>query len=125
MFKLFLCVFLGSGIGGAARYGISLLVNKFVGSSLFPWATFSVNVLGCFLIGLIYGAIDSSAISVSPETKAFLTAGLCGGLTTFSTFTNENYILFQSHDFGMLLLYVAVSVIVGFAAAWLAHSLFQ
>lgn len=130
MMKMLICVFLGSGIGGTARYGLSVLINRMVGDQydklsfigLFPWATLAVNVIGCFLIGLIYGAVDSGAISISNTAKVFLTAGICGGLTTFSTFTHENYLLFQSSSFGVLLVYVAVSIVAGFGAAWGGHA---
>lgn len=84
-----------------------------------------VNILGCFLIGLIYGVVDGNTFHLSEQAKAFLTAGFCGGLTTFSTFSNENYLLFQSSEFFILLIYVAVSILLGFLAAYGGHALMR
>ena len=118
MLRIIACVFIGSGIGGALRYLVSVWVNNwFRGSTLF------VNIAGCFIIGLLYGLIDSHTVEMSPATKALLTTGFCGGLTTFSTFSHENYILFQSGNPGITLLYAALSIVIGFGAAWLGHTL--
>lgn len=132
MWKLALCVFLGSGIGGVCRYLASRYIEKFIGSifvvgavKVFPWPTLMVNILGCFLIGLIYGIVDANTFHLSEQAKAFLTAGFCGGLTTFSTFSNENYLLFQSSEFSILLIYVAVSILLGFLAAYGGHALMR
>lgn len=127
MIKLLASVFIGSGLGGVLRFLISRGMEKVIGGpaavAVFPWATFLVNISGCFLIGLIYGLIAGDHINVSPETKAFLTTGFCGGLTTFSTFSHENYLLFEGNHLGILSVYAAASLITGFAAAWLGHSL--
>lgn len=127
MFKLAACVFLGSGLGGVARYLTSVWMGKYLDANtvvgIFPWPTLAVNVAGCLLIGLVYGWVDGGTVHLSEEAKTFLTAGICGGLTTFSTFTHENYLLFQSHNFGVVLVYAAVSLLLGFAAAWVGHQL--
>lgn len=127
MLRLLAAVFIGSGIGGVIRFLISYYLSpRFSTKSLwtmFPWPTFTVNILGCFLIGLIFGLIDSGSVHLSDQTKTFLTAGLCGGLTTFSTFTHENYLLFQSHNFPLLALYTISSLVIGFAAAHFANTL--
>ncbi len=102
-----------------ARYLVSKVVTESV-SSIFPWGTFCVNIAGCFLIGLIYGLVDRN-IPISPEMRLFLTVGFCGGFTTFSTFAHENYLLFDSSRFPIVLLYMAVSCAAGFAAAWAGH----
>lgn len=126
MFKLLLGVFVGSGLGGCLRFLVSHYMNKAIGSSsavaMFPWATFAVNIIGCFLIGLIYGFAANGSVSLSNEAKAFLTAGFCGGLTTFSTFSHENYLLFEGNHIGTLLIYAGVSLLTGFGAAWLGHA---
>lgn len=118
--RLMLCVFLGSGLGGVLRYGVSRLIPASAG--VFPWATLIVNLVGCFLIGLIYGAVDSGVLRLDDSTKLFITTGLCGGLTTFSTFTHENYLLFQAHAFGTVALYAGISLLAGFICAWLGHA---
>lgn len=119
MLKSLLIVGAGSCLGGMVRYLVSKVVTESV-SSLFPWGTFCVNIVGCFLIGLIYGLVDRN-IPISPEMRLFLTVGFCGGFTTFSTFAHENYLLFDSSRFPIVLLYMAVSCAAGFAAAWAGH----
>lgn len=126
MLRILACVFIGSGLGGALRYLVSVWFNRYIHNStsalmMFPWATFAVNMAGCFFIGLIYGLIDNHATGMSPAAKALLTTGFCGGLTTFSTFTHENYLLFHSQNFGIVLLYAVLSLVIGFGAAWLGH----
>lgn len=81
MLKTIIYIGVGSGLGGVARYLLSRLIQEHAGASLFPWGTFAVNIIGCLVIGLIYGLIDRG-FSLSPEMKAFLTVGLCGGFTT-------------------------------------------
>lgn len=87
----------------------------------FPWGTFAVNILGCFIIGLIYGLI-ARHVTLSEEMKLLLTTGFCGGLTTFSTFSHENLLLFSGNNHPTLLLYAVASLIIGFASAWLGHA---
>lgn len=123
-----LMVFLGSGLGGVCRYVLSRAVQSHVTTAqVFPWGTFAVNVLGCFLIGLLYGIFDryTSPGWLTPQLRLLLTVGFCGGFTTFSTFINENYILFQSSNLLLLLVYVAASVIIGFISLYLGYVLSQ
>lgn len=130
MLKLAAAVFVGSGLGGVLRFMAGKGVSRIFELAglrgtvaLFPWSTLLVNIVGCFLIGLFYGLVDSGNWQISEQTKLFLTTGICGGLTTFSTFTHENYLLFQSHNFPMVLLYAAASLFIGFACAYAGHAL--
>lgn len=110
-------VFIGSGLGGVCRYLLSRVVQTALApSSFFPWGTLLVNVLGCFLIGLFYGISDrySAPDFFSPQIRLLLTVGFCGGFTTFSTFINENYLLFQSSNMLSVLGYMAFSIVIGF-----------
>lgn len=118
--KLAIVVFVGSGLGGVCRFLLSGIVGRMFANSLFPWGTFFVNILGCFLIGLIYGLIDKNIV-MSQEAKLLLTTGFCGGLTTFSTFSHENLLLFHGSNHPTLLIYAMLSMILGFAFAWLGH----
>ncbi len=111
----------GSCLGGVARY----LVSKGVQSMchvVFPWGTFLVNVLGCFIIGLVYGFIDKGGY-MSDQMRLFLTVGFCGGFTTFSTFIHENYLLFSGSQHLTVALYAIASALVGFLMVYLAYTL--
>lgn len=123
-----IAVFLGSGLGGVCRYLLSRYVQIHVALTVvFPWGTFGVNVLGCLFIGLIYGIFDRYAVSgfLTPQLRLLLTVGFCGGFTTFSTFINENYLLFQSSNFPVLLAYVAASVVIGFIMLYAGYAITQ
>ena len=87
-----LFVALGGSIGAVLRYLISLFMIQVFGSS-FPFGTLLVNVLGSFLMGIVYALGQLSHLS--PEVKSFVAVGLLGALTTFSTFSNETLLLMQ------------------------------
>lgn len=121
-------VFLGSGLGGVCRYLLSKVIqSQFAAAGSFPWGTFAVNVTGCFLIGLFYGIFDNKEVSgvLSPQLRLLLTVGFCGGFTTFSTFVNENYLLFQSSNFLLVCGYMAASIIVGFLFLYTGYAAVQ
>ena len=109
MWKNILLVGAGSFVGGALRYMVSLLM-KYSGG--FPWATFTVNLLGCLAIGVLWGLLNRFS-SVSQQLVLFLNVGFCGGFTTFSTFSKESLQLMQSSNWTCLALYVAGSVVLG------------
>ena len=108
----------GSFIGGMARYLVSVLM-KGIGKG-FPWATLAVNLAGCFLIGLIWGIFSRSA-SEGGKWTLFLTVGLCGGFTTFSTFSKESLMMLQAGNFWGFAGYIALSVIAGIAFVALGY----
>lgn len=116
MFKTFLIVFLGGGIGSAFRYLISVITEKYA-PTLFPWATFFVNIIGCFIIGILFGMVTKEHLS-HPHLKLLFITGFCGGFTTFSAFALENIKLFQSGNSLLALLYIALSVLLGVLAVW-------
>lgn len=109
MLKNILLVGAGSFFGGALRYIVSLLV-KYTGG--FPWATFTVNLVGCLLIGVLWG-IFSRCTNASLQLVLFLSVGFCGGFTTFSTFSKESLQLIQSGNWLYFSLYVASSILLG------------
>jgi fluoride exporter len=82
-----LLVMVGGGLGAASRYGISLLTVKMWGTR-FPWGTLTVNLMGCFLIGLLFGLSDRVRL-LTPDMRLLLITGFLGALTTFSTFSME------------------------------------
>ena len=102
----------GSFLGGAARYLVSIAM-KTVGKG-FPWGTLVVNLVGCLFIGLLWGFFSKSA-SENSSWALFMTVGICGGFTTFSTFSKEALMMLQAGNFFSLLAYVVISVIAGIA----------
>lgn len=125
--KEFLFVFVGGGIGSSLRYLVSLLWKQFISQPsvsnpiLFPWPTLVANVLGCFLIGLFYA--HASSWHLKPDTTLLLTTGLCGGLTTFSTFSWESISLLRSGQTTLFLLYLILSLLLGFLALLVGNRL--
>lgn len=118
MLKALLLVGSGSFIGGALRYLISQLMKP-CGAG-FPLGTFCVNILGCFLIGLLYG-LFSKYSTTSGDWCLLLTTGFCGGFTTFSTFCNESMTMVQNGNWGTMVIYIAGSMLLGIAAVLLGH----
>lgn len=123
MLKTILLVGFGGGMGSILRYLTSALVNKYIGT-YFPWATFTANILGCFIVGILIGLFERQQFT-SPDLRFLFIVGFCGGYTTFSTFSAESLLLFQTGQSTMAFLNVAVSIITGLAAVWLGLLLFK
>ncbi|MEX1239152.1 MAG: fluoride efflux transporter CrcB [Cyclobacteriaceae bacterium] len=117
MNRIILLIGLGSFVGGLSRYYSQQIITKFFPSPL-PYGTLTVNIAGCFLIGLILGLSDRGNI-VTPEWRLFLTTGFCGGFTTFSTFSYESINLLRDGEFLYLSIYVVLTVIVCLASTYL------
>ena len=113
-------VFAGSGLGGASRFLVSRVMAQHTTTQLFPWSTFIINVTGCLLIGILY-AFAARYSSISRGLLLFLSVGFSGGFTTFSTFMNENYILFQGGNLWYAILYWSASTVCGFLALYLGY----
>ena len=101
----FLWVALGGAIGAVCRYVISLIPVK----TTFPVLTLITNILGAILIGFIVG-VAAERENVSPNMVLFLKTGVCGGFTTFSTFSLEAFQLFENKMYAYGSIYVALSV---------------
>jgi len=110
----FLIVFFGAGVGGALRHGVNLLVLRF-GWTAFPAGTLAINVLGSFLMGALteYLALK---VHLPQHWRLFLTTGILGGFTTFSTFSLDAALLYERGKPGLATAYVAGSVILSIAA---------
>ncbi|MEX2591233.1 MAG: fluoride efflux transporter CrcB [Anditalea sp.] len=117
MIKTIILVGLGGGLGSIFRYLTAVFVNKHF-SFIYPLATFMVNFIGCFLIGLLLGLFERQYWT-TPDLKFLLVVGFCGGYTTFSTFAFENLSLFQSNHTLVAFAYIALSVLTGLFATWL------
>lgn len=117
MIKMILLVGAGGFVGSIARFLSGQLFIRYYPSS-FPWGTLVVNVIGCFLIGLIY-AFSEKGNLLSPEMRLLLATGFCGGFTTFSSFSYESIALMKDGELFYTFLYVAASIIIGFLAAYI------
>ncbi|HLX66393.1 MAG TPA: fluoride efflux transporter CrcB [Puia sp.] len=121
--KLLLYIFLGGGIGSVFRHLLGLWIDRQL-TTAFPAGTFVVNITGCFVIGLLYGiAIRYSWLNV--EWRLFLITGICGGYTTFSTFSYQAVGLIREGNYGYFLLYVAGSVVLGLLATMLGTAIMR
>jgi len=109
----------GGFIGTILRFLVSryFLENTF---SLFPWGTLSVNISGSLLIGIFYGLSERGNF-LSPDVRIFLTVGLCGGYTTFSTLANDSFMLLQEKEWLKLSLYTTLSFFLGLVAVYLGR----
>lgn len=107
-------VFLGGGLGAAARHGVNVAALRLIGPA-FPFGTLSINVAGSFVMGLLveYFALRGN---VPQPVRLFMTTGIVGGFTTFSTFSLEVVLLYQRGQFGAAFAYVASSVVLGVVA---------
>ena len=102
-------VALGGALGSVARYGMAALAGQLLGH-VFPWGTLLVNVTGSFLIGLImHLALSGTAVSL--ELRIFLTTGVMGGFTTYSSFNYETLALLNARGYWLAGLNVATTVL--------------
>ena len=108
----------GSFLGGAARYAISLVMKTL--SKGFPWATLAANLIGCLLIGILWGCFSRSSNDGSSWALS-MTVGFCGGFTTFSTFSKEALMMLQAGNFWSFAGYVALSITAGIALVALGY----
>lgn len=121
MTRTIILIGLGGGLGSIFRYLTAVVVSKYF-QSTFPLATFTANVLGCLIIGLLLGLFERQQLS-NPDLKFLFITGFCGGYTTFSTFASENINLLQSGNPLTAFLYIAISVFVSLFAVWLGLTL--
>ncbi len=119
----YLFVSSGAAVGGVLRYWMSDFVHKFLPAT-FPFGTLIVNVLGCFILGVIMYGLNERAV-ISQELKLFLTVGFCGGFTTFSTFSLETVNLMKNSEYTFALVNIVGSVVICIAATFLAYLLFS
>jgi CrcB protein len=121
----FLVVFLGAGIGGAARHGVNVAALRLLGPG-FPHGTITVNIAGSLIMGLLAGWFAHKA-DPGQIWRLFLTTGILGGFTTFSAFSLDAALLLQRGQVGLAALYVVASSVLAilglFAGLWLMRAI--
>jgi fluoride exporter len=112
----YLWIALGGALGSMARYASGVYVGRWLGTA-FPWSTLLINIIGSFLIGVF---AESFALQwdTSQSTRAFLVVGICGGYTTFSTFSLDIVTLLNRGEATLALTYVLASVAIGLAGLY-------
>jgi len=118
--KQVLIVFLGGGVGSSLRFVLSKWLNE--NSHHLPFGTFTVNILGSLLIGILIGLAARNNLLTNNQSLLLVT-GFCGGFTTFSAFAFENYSFLKSGDVSSFLLYTLGSVVLGIIAVFLGFFL--
>lgn len=104
----YVVVFVGAGIGGAARHGMNIWVTKLMGTN-FPWHTLLINILGSLIMGLVTGWF-AERLGAAGHLRLFLATGIMGGFTTFSAFSLDAALLWERSEHLLALLYVGGSV---------------
>lgn len=120
--KSILLVALGGAIGSVARFKLSGLVLHHTSNWRFPAGTFAVNVIGCFVAGLLAGMAVKQDV-FTPDARIFLFTGLLGGFTTFSAFGLETLLLLKRGEAGVAIVNIVASIAVGLAVAWLGYGM--
>jgi CrcB protein len=115
-----LVVAIGGALGAVARYLLAVRLYGALGLT-FPWGTLGVNVLGCALLGLVLGLVEERG-AFTPQARTFLTVGVLGGFTTYSTFVYEGWQYLRDGDPLRSGVYLALSLILGIAAFTAGHA---
>lgn len=113
----FLYIGVGGFIGSVCRYGLSSMLYRVLGDR-FPYGTLAVNIIGCFTIGFVMTLFETRFL-VQPYLRLFITIGILGGFTTFSTFSYETIEILKGGNIMMGVLNILGSVIICLAATWL------
>jgi CrcB protein len=115
---------IGGFIGSVARYAAGGFVHRLLPGFSFPWGTVAVNLVGCFLIGLLAGLAQSKQV-MAAETRLFVMIGILGGFTTFSTFGYETFALMRDGESLRALGNVLLQVGAGLAAVWVGFTIIR
>lgn len=119
----YLIVFLGAGIGGMARHAVNTAAARILGYG-FPWGTLTVNILGSIIMGLLTEFFVVRT-GLPQEVRLFMTTGLLGGFTTFSTFSLDTVTLWERGQWGLATGYVMTSLVVSAVGLFLGLSLIR
>lgn len=116
MIRTIFLVGTGGAIGSICRYLTSVFISKHF-SSVFPLATFTANILGCLVIGILLGFFEREQL-INTDLKFLLITGFCGGYTTFSTFSSENLALLNAGNYQTAFTYIIISILAGVLSVW-------
>jgi len=105
----------GGALGSSARYLVNVGAGRLFGMG-FPWGTMTVNIVGCFIMGVLVGW--GALRGMTNEARVFLATGILGGFTTFSAFSADFAALVERKNFGLSVLYVTGSVVLSLAAVF-------
>ena len=115
----YLWVAIGGALGSVARFGLNGLISARFGET-FPWGTLIINVTGSFLIGIFAAYADPDGrVLISPGVRQFLMIGICGGYTTFSSFSLQTLNLAREGQWGYAILNVGLSLLLCLGGVWL------
>ena len=117
--KDLLLVMMGGGLGSVMRYLLGKWLNPLLAH--FPLGTWLANIVACVILGILGGVLARKMLDV-PEMRLFVLTGFCGGLSTFSSFESELFIMAKSGQFLPLGVYLLSSLVTGFVAVWLGHT---
>ena len=119
--KIWLLIFIGSGLGGVTRYAVGKVVTTYW-ESAFPLPTLVINVCACFILGIVAGFVKQK-IAYHQELQYFLMIGFCGGFSTFSTFSMEMLKLLEAGQYIYVWSYTALSICLCLASVFLGMKL--
>ena len=123
MIKTMLIAGLGGFVGTCMRFLTGKLCNLLVVGT-FPLGTFAVNIVGSFIIGLLFGAAERTH-AITPAISALLITGFCGGFTTFSSFADDIYLLLPDRHYLTLAIYAGGTIVLGIALVWAGRTLMK
>ena len=117
-----LIIGMGGFLGAVSRHFVSGLAQKISNNPFFPYGTITVNIIGCFFIGLIAALVQNKGY-FGPNARLFIMVGVIGGFTTFSTFSNETFSLMSDGQFLSAAANVIASIVLGLFGVWLGYTI--